>query len=52
MSDRLDRLLERYGENKKIIDRIQQSIDDNAELSDWEDDFLDSIKEKAEKGWT
>ena len=48
----MDRELEKLEANRKLIARIQDSIDDPGELSDWECEFLESIKEQVVKGYT
>lgn len=39
----MDRALKRLEAKQKLIDRIQDSINDSGELTDWECDFLDSL---------
>lgn len=46
MSDRLDRSLARLEAKKKLINRIQESLDDSGELNDWECDFLENVKDQ------
>ena len=43
MSDHMDKALERLKAKQKLIDRIQESINDSGELNDYETEFLDSI---------
>ena len=52
MSDRLDKKLDEMRVQKRLLDRIQESVDDSGELNDWEDNFLESIKRQMENGKT
>ena len=48
--NRLDREIAKIEEKDKLLKRIQESIDDNGDCTDWEDDFLDRIKRQLEQG--
>ena len=41
---RFDELAVAKAEKQKLIDRIQESMDDSEGLNDWEVDFLESIQ--------
>ena len=49
-SDRMDAHKSRLDQNKRMIDRVQNCIDNGAERNDWEDEFLGSIKDQLMQG--
>lgn len=50
--DRMDAHKERLDQNKRVIDRVQYCIDNGAECNDWEESFLESVKDQLMQGRT
>jgi len=48
--DRMDAHKERLDQNKRVIDRVQYCIDNGAECNDWEENFLESVKDQLMQG--
>lgn len=49
---RLDKHFERVQENQKALERVRNCIENNEELNDWEDLFLESLEEQLTEGRT
>lgn len=50
MSDRLDRHMEKLEKNRELIERVEYCQEHGDECNDWEDEFLESIKDWLTKG--
>lgn len=46
----LNNHFERIQKNKEALERVENCIENNAELSDWEDDFLESLQTQLTEG--
>lgn len=46
----LNKHFEQVQKNKRLIDRVEHCQENNGELNDWEDSFLDSVAEQLTEG--
>ena len=46
----IDKHWEQLEENREIIDRVENCIQNNSDTNDWEDQFLESIQNQLMEG--